>query len=152
MKQIKINNWKKFKVSDLFDVKPTKSYKGYTNKELFNEEGNTPVIVNSKFNNGVGGYSILNNTEKGNIITYSDTTSSDTIFYQKEAFIGYSHIQGLYPKKYIDKWNENSYLFLITILRKEAYCLSVDYKNKFTRKMFSNMEITYGKLYYKFKK
>lgn len=142
MKQIKINNWKKFKVSDLFDVKPTKSYKGYTNKELFNEEGNTPVIVNSKFNNGVGGYSILNNTEKGNIITYSDTTSSDTIFYQKEAFIGYSHIQGLYPKKYIDKWNENSYLFLITILRKEAYCLSVDYKNKFTRKMFSNMEIT----------
>ena len=46
MKQIKINNWKKFKVSDLFDVKPTKSYKGYTNKELFNEEGNTPVILN----------------------------------------------------------------------------------------------------------
>ena len=143
MKQIKINNWKKFKVSDLFDVKPTKSYKGYTNKELFNNEnGKNPVIVNSKFNNGVGGYSILDNIENGNIITYSDTTSSDTIFYQKEAFIGYSHIQGLYPKKYIDKWNENSYLFLTTILRKKGYCLSVDYKNKFTRKMFSNMEIT----------
>ena len=142
MKQIKINNWKKFKVSDLFDVKPTKSYKGYTNKELFNNEnGKNPVIVNSKFNNGVGGYSILDNIENGNIITYSDTTSSDTIFYQKEAFIGYSHIQGLYPKKYIDKWNENSYLFLTTILRKKGYCLSVDYKNKFTRKMFSNMEI-----------
>lgn len=142
MKQIKINNWKKFKVSDLFDVKPTKSYKGYTNKELFNNgNGKNPVIVNSKFNNGVGGYSILDNIESGNIITYSDTTSSDTIFYQKEAFIGYSHIQGLYPKKYIDKWNENSYLFLTTILRKKGYCLSVDYKNKFTRKMFSNMEI-----------
>lgn len=145
MKMIKTTDWKKFKVSELFLIEPTKYYKDknkvYINNDLFSENGVNPVIVNSKFNNGVGGYSFLENTEKGNIITYSDTTSSDTIFYQNKDFIGYPHIQGLYPLKDNNEWEENSYLFLITILRKEANRLSIDYNNKFTREIFSNMEI-----------
>ena len=101
-----------FRVGDLFDIKPTKSY-GLTNMHLFATKGNTPVIVNSSMNNGVGGYVDLKPLEKGNIITYSDTTTSEGIFYQPDDFIGYSHVQGLYPKNNLP-WNKNSYLYFKT--------------------------------------
>ena len=77
-----------------------------------NIDGNNPVIGNSSYNNGIIGYSIFDNTEQGNIITFSDTTSSEAIFYQKESFIGYCHIQGMYPRQKYNKWNEYSYLYV----------------------------------------
>ena len=40
-----IEDWKEFRVGDLFDIRPTKSYK-YNNSKLF-DGGNNPVIVNS---------------------------------------------------------------------------------------------------------
>ena len=101
-----------FRVGDLFDIKPTKSY-GLTNMHLFATKGNTPVVVNSSMNNGVGGYVDLKPLEKGNIITYSDTTTSEGIFYQPDDFIGYSHVQGLYPKNNLP-WSKNSYLYFKT--------------------------------------
>ena len=105
-------NFKGFRVGDLFDIHPTRSY-GLTNVKLFKTKGNTPVIVNSSVNNGVGGYVDLPPLEKGNIITYSDTTTSEGIFYQPEDFIGYSHVQGLYPRNK-SRWNKNLYLYFIT--------------------------------------
>lgn len=39
-----------------------------------------PVVVNSILSNGIGGYVDLPPTEKGNMITYSDTTTPDAIF------------------------------------------------------------------------
>ena len=92
MKRINISEWKEFKLEEIFDIHPTKSYK-YINKDLLNIEGNNRVIGNSAYNNGIIGYSILDNTEEGNIITFSDTTSSEAIFYQKESFIGYSPVK-----------------------------------------------------------
>ena len=80
----------------MFDIHPTKSY-GMTNHKLFEHKGLIPVIVNSSTTNGIGGYVDLKPTEKGNMITFSDTTTSDAIFYQSKDFIGYSHVQGLYP-------------------------------------------------------
>ena len=53
-------------------------------------------------------------TEEGNIITFSDTTEGNTFFYQKDPFIGFSHVQGMYPKG--DFLNEFTGLFLCTIL------------------------------------
>ena len=81
MNKINIDNWKSFKVGELFDIHPTKNY-NLKNSLLFQEEGNIPVIVNSSFNNGVGGYVNLEPTEKGGIITFSDTTSASAIFYR----------------------------------------------------------------------
>lgn len=140
-KKINIIEWKEFEIGDLFDIHPTKAYKK-NNSFLFEEGGVNPVVVNSCYNNGIGGYTNLSCTEDGNIITFSDTTSADSIFYQKKAFVGYPHVQGMYPiGEYKDKWNEYTYLFLITLFRKKAINLNYNYVNKFTRESARKIKI-----------
>ncbi|MBQ8999652.1 MAG: restriction endonuclease subunit S, partial [Clostridium sp.] len=96
-----------FRCGTLFDIHPTKAYK-MSNEELYKVCGKTPVLSNSSNNNGIGGYSGLTATEEGGIITFSDTTTgADTMFYQPYSFIGYSHVQGMYPY-HKEKWNEYS--------------------------------------------
>lgn len=130
--KINIEKWKNFRVKDLFDIHPTKATK-LTNAKLF-DAGNNPVVVNSAFNNGIGGYSSVPTTEKGNIITFSDTVDANTIFYQPNDFVGYSHVQGVFPTGcYKDKWNENSLLFFASVFRGAALRKHFDYVNKFRR-------------------
>lgn len=131
MNKIDIVRWKEFKIGDLFDIHPTKAYK-MNNSALLEEEGANPVVVNSSYNNGIGGYTNQECTEEGNMITFSDTTSADSVFYQEKPFVGYSHVQGLYPFEE-KKWTKYSYLFLVTIFREKAKNLNYDYVNKFTR-------------------
>lgn len=130
--------YQNFKIKELFDIHPTKSY-GYTNNTLFKTKGNTPVVVNSSINNGIGGYVALPPTEKGNMITYTDTTTSEGIFYQPNDFIGYSHIQGLYPLNNIG-WSENALLYFLTLFKKQAKG-RFDYSTKFNRKIAAEMEV-----------
>ena len=73
-------NYVKCRVGDLFDIHPTKAYKG-NNSDILSDNGTIPVVANNSTNNGIGGYSLLEPTEKGGIITFSDTTTSDSIFY-----------------------------------------------------------------------
>lgn len=129
---------KTFKISELFDIHPTKSY-GLTNKKLFETSGNIPVVVNSSTNNGIGGYINLKPTEKGNIITYSDTTSDNAIFYQPDDFIGYSHVQGLYSITKLE-WDELSLLYFLTLFKKCAKG-KFDYATKFNRALASEMVV-----------
>lgn len=111
--------FKAFKVDELFDIHPTNAYK-MKNDELFATTGTTPVMSNSSTNNGIGGYCGLAPTEQGGIITFSDTTTgADTMFYQANPFIGYPHVQGMYPYQ-TDKWNEKSCLYVISCIRKAA--------------------------------
>lgn len=132
MQSLNTENWKEFRVGNLFEIKPTKAYR-YTNAELLND-GFTPVVVNSSYNNGIGGYSSYAATEKGNMITFSDTVDANTIFYQAADFIGYPHVQGLYPHgEYKKYWTENRLKFFATILRKAALTKGFDYGNKFRR-------------------
>jgi hypothetical protein len=121
----------------LFDIHPTKAYKYYTNATLFKEKGNVPVASNSSVNNGIGGYSNLAATEKGDMITFSDTTTSESIFYQPHDYIGYPHVQGLYAQHGL-KWEEGSLLYFVTLFRKCAEG-KFDYANKFTREIASKM-------------
>lgn len=133
MSKIDISKWGEFEVGELFDIHPTKAYK-MTNSTLMELDGENEVIVNSSFNNGVGGYTNQNNTECGNIITFSDTTSAASIFYHEQPFVGYAHVQGMYPiGKYKNCWTKYSYLFFVTIYRNRAMGLNYDYVNKFTR-------------------
>ena len=123
--------FREFHTSKLFDIHPTKAYK-MSNGDLYKTDGNTPVLSNSSTNNGIGGYCGLEPTEKGNIITFSDTTTgTDTMFYQPDAFVGYPHIQGMYP---YDKehWNEKECLYFIGVM-KTACGKGWSYSNKFTR-------------------
>ncbi|WRG61182.1 restriction endonuclease subunit S [Helicobacter pylori] len=131
--------WQHFKLGDLFEIRPTKAY-NLTNSHLFDSNAKNPVVTNSSLNNGISGYSSLEPTEKGNQITYSDTTTSEGIFYQKRPFIGYSHVQGLYPLKYHEFWNEKTLLYIVIVFKKVAYgCFN--YGNKFNRKIASGMSI-----------
>lgn len=122
----------------MFDIHPTKSYR-LTNDKLFATSGPTPVIVNSRQYNGVGGYVDLPPTEKGGIITFSDTTTADSIFYQPNPFIGYSHVQGVYPKE-PGRWNQESLLYIVSVFRKMTFG-RFDYATKFTRKIASELEL-----------
>ncbi|ENN9469847.1 N-6 DNA methylase [Campylobacter upsaliensis] len=131
--------WKSFKIGDLFEIKPTKAYK-MTNTTLFETKGDVPVVTNSSLNNGVSAYVGLEPTEKGNMITYSDTTTSEGIFYQPRDFVGYSHIQGLYPLVHKDKWNRYSLLYFVSVFRKASFG-KFDYGNKFNRKIAKEMRV-----------
>lgn len=133
--------YKEFKVGDLFDIRPTKSYK-LVNKDLLVDGGINPVIVNTKFNNGVGGYTDKECTEEGGIITFSDTTNWESIFYQAKQFVGYPHVQGMYPndciKEYINMYNMQ---YFVTTFRVSAQSQGFDYHNKFNRKVAKELNI-----------
>ena len=138
MKKIDTTYWKEFRVGDLFEIHPTKAYK-LINVQLFNG-GETPVVVNSAYNNGIGGFSTLLATEKGNMITFSDTVDANTIFYQERDFIGYPHVQGLYPiGNFSSCWTSYSMKFFASIFRKTAVSKGFDYGNKFRRDLAINI-------------
>lgn len=73
------------------------------------------------------------------MITFSDTTTSDAIFYQPMPFIGYSHVQGLYPKK--DVWTPESLLYFTVAFRKSA-ADRFNYGTKFTRKSAAELPVS----------
>ena len=143
--------WKEYKVGDLFDIHPTKNY-GLTNGKLFETNGETPVIVNSSLNNGVGGYVDLDPLEKKGIITFSDTTTADSIFYQPRDFIGYSHIQGMYPYD-SENWTEKSMLYFCSTFKRSTQGL-FDYANKFNREKAREILVALpflnGKIYFSY--
>lgn len=129
---------KEFRCKDLFDIHPTIAYK-MSNEDLYKISGNSPVLSNSSMNNGIGGYSGLKITESGEIITFSDTTTgADTMFYQPSQFIGYAHIQGMYPKTKKD-WNQLRFQYFIGAMKK-ACGTGWNYSNKFTRKLVMEMK------------
>ncbi|MGY2611861.1 restriction endonuclease subunit S [Bacillus pretiosus] len=130
--------YKEFLVGDLFEIRPTKSY-GLTNDKLLSTIGNTPVISNSSSNNGVLAYVNLEPTEEKGILTFSDTGTyaTESIFYQPKDFIGYSHVQGMYPLFNRDKLTQNVALFISTTIRK-AVKGQYDYSRKFNRDNVSN--------------
>ena len=141
MAKIDTSTWKAFKIGSMFDIHPTKAYK-LTNSRLFEDGGSNPVVVNSSYNNGIGGYTNLPTTEAGNIITFSDTTSADAIFYQEDAFVGYPHVQGLYPQPECkEKWTKYSLLFFLTEMKKAAFSLGFDYVFKFTREIAKEIAV-----------
>ena len=139
MKKIDVEKWKEFCVGDLFDIHPTKAY-NLTNAKLI-DNGKYPVVVNSAYNNGIGGYSSKDPTEKGNMITFSDTVDANTIFYQEDPFIGYAHVQGLYPKEYVENWNRETLLFFASSFRKTALSKGFDYGNKFRRDIATELNV-----------
>ena len=138
--KIDTSNWGKFRVGDLFEIKPTKSYK-MRNADLL-DGGNTPVVVNSAFNNGIGGFTTQEPTEKGGIITFSDTVDANTIFYQEKPFAGYSHVQGVYPVgEWANEWDKYSLLFFASCFKSTALRYGFDYSNKFRRDVALELKV-----------
>lgn len=138
MSELDVSTWKEFRIGDLFEIHPTKSYRK-TNADLFFSVGKTPVVVNSAQNNGIGGFAVFNPLETGHIITFSDTTDANSIFYQPMPFIGYSHVQGMYPK--FARVSDAVMLFIKTAFQKQAMSMNFDYTNKFRRDTAANIMI-----------
>ena len=110
--KLRVDEWKEFRVGDFFDIHPTKTIDGISASDCVGY--GVPLVVNSAENNGVAGLCDMPPTEMGGIITFSDTTDGNTFFYQPNPFIGFAHVQGMYPKT--RKWTENELLFICTML------------------------------------
>lgn len=137
--QLDGTQWEEFRIGDLFNIHPTCAYK-LTNGELFSPVGRIPVVTNSSSNNGITGFSTLPPTEVGPMLTFSDTTTGECIFVQPRPFIGYPHIQGMYPVEQPDEWDYASLLFVAALMRKAARD-RFSYGNKFTRDAARDMRI-----------
>lgn len=123
----------------MFEINPTKWLK-LTNEEIIVENGKVPLISNSSVNNGVMGYSNLEANNKGNTLTCSDTTlGAETMYYQKDDFIGYQHIQHLVPK--INRFNQNIAMFIISASHVATEKKGFDYGNKFNRQNMGDTSI-----------
>lgn len=133
------SSWGEFVVGELFDVHPTKAYK-LKNSELLTTTGQNPVVVNSSYNNGIGGYTDQELTESGGVLTFSDTTSgADTLFFQEKPFVGYPHVQGVYPKTF--QLTTDVAKFMIASLRASINKYSWNYTNKLTRTFIASATI-----------
>ena len=126
------------RIGELFEINPTKSYK-LKNEEIIDKNGYIPLISNSSTDNGVMGFSDLQPNNKGNTITCSDTTlGAETMYYQADDFIGYSHIQHLVPK--FKGFNRAIALTIITT-SKISTSKKYDYGNKFNREAMNKTKI-----------
>lgn len=135
--------YKKFRIKQLFSVETSNTYGANTkDSEIVDEEGTTPYIGNIITNNGTAGYSRYEANNLGNAITLSDTVTSvyDTIYYQKDDFIGKSHIQVLRPliiknedEEDVELFslNERIALYIITCMKKSVKSGEFDYGTKF---------------------
>jgi len=122
----------------LFDINPTKYYK-LKNEKIISQNGKVPLISNSSTDNGVMGFSNLNANNIGNTITCSDTTlGAETMYYQENNFIGYSHIQHLVPK--FKPFNKTIASVIISACR-VATSKKYDYGNKFNREAMNKTTI-----------
>lgn len=119
-----ISDWKEFKISDLFNVKGTKTTK-LDDLELAGP-GMYPYVTTQAVDNGVAGYYSLF-TEEGNVIT-ADSAVIGFCSYQEKPFSASDHVEKLIPKFKMNKFNA---LFIVTMLNKENYRYS--YGRKFNQ-------------------
>lgn len=86
------------------------------------------------------GFSSLKPLNCGNTITCSDTTvGAETMFYQENDFIGYSHIQHFVPK--FKPFNKRIAKFLISSCRIATSNKNYDYGHKFNREEMNKTKI-----------
>lgn len=119
--ELKINQWKEFKVSEIFKKTKIKKY-----SSIPKETGNFPFISSKSDNNGVVKFckpdykkSILKNA-----ITVSTNGANFDCFYHKYEFVAGSDIEVLHS----NKLNENRAIFICTVLKKNQKKYS--YANK----------------------
>ena len=123
----------------MFEINPTKYYR-LTNDKILSENGTTPLISNASIDNGVMGLSNLTPLNKGNSLSCSDTTlGAETMYYQKNDYIGYQHIQSFIPK--IERFNSAIAFFIISASHTATSNGQYDYGHKFNRKSMSKTVI-----------
>jgi hypothetical protein len=118
-------NWQKYKLSDLFTIKGSKT----TDKlDIMQSGGGSyPYITTASVNNGVFGlYSKFTNI--GNILTI-DSATVGSCFYQELNYSASDHVERLEPKSFV--LNKYIGMFLITAINNEQY--RYNYGRKFNQ-------------------
>ena len=117
--ELNIDEWKEFKLTDLFDLK---NGKGYLSSEALENPGDNPFVCSSETNNGIACYTSLANTHKGNCLTINKDGSVGCAFYQKKDFSTNKHVIVATPT--FKNFNQYIAMFLIPIieLEKFKYC------------------------------
>jgi hypothetical protein len=130
--ELNIENWKVFKIEDIFNVKGSKT----TPKRRLQEigEGYFPYITTSSVNNGVEKF-YNHSTEEGNVLVI-DSAVKGFCSYQKRKFSASDHVEKLIPK-----FEMNPYIamFIVTIINLEQYRYS--YGRKFNQTRIKKTEI-----------
>lgn len=113
MSKIDINNWKEFKVGDLFNIHSTK--KKFNAKKLY-FDGKYPYVARGQFSNGIRGYidedpQYLN---PANTISFGQDTA--TMYYQPQPYFTGDKIQIFELNDKYPKLNEKTAQFLIACM------------------------------------
>ncbi len=131
--KIELNNWKEYLISDLFEVKGTKTTK-IEELETYGS-GIYPYVTTQSSNNGVAGnYDFF--TEKGNVLTI-DSAVVGYCSYQEKNFSASDHVEKLIPKFKLNKYIA---LFIVAIINQENYRYS--YGRKFNQTQIKNTKIS----------
>ena len=134
-KPIDITKWKKFRITDLFDISGSTT----TKKSILENSGSGiyPYVTTQATNNGIFGYYAIQ-TEKGNCLTV-DSAVLGTCFYQEKDFSASDHVEILTPKFVMSK---NIALFLSTIINKTGSIIGYNYAKKRSQKALAQ-EVIY---------
>jgi restriction endonuclease S subunit len=111
--ELETQDWKEFRIGDLFDIQGTATTKIDTLAEEYGI-GEHPYITTQATNNGTAGYYNYY-TENGNVLV-ADSAVVGYVSYQPKCFSASDHVEKLMPKFDMNKYNA---LFLVTILNCE---------------------------------
>lgn len=114
--ELKIDEWKEFKISDIFTLE---NGKGYSTIDAEDNPGENPFICSSFLDNGISCYTSLNNKHKGNSITINKDGSVGYAFYQEKDFSTNKHVIVATPK--YEEFNQYMAMFIIPIIELEKF-------------------------------
>lgn len=109
--KLNVNEWKEFKVGDLFQSRKIKKY-----PSIPEDEGKLPFISSSSFNNGVV-CKVNAESIEGNCLTVTTNGSCFDVFYHKHPIAVSCDVEVLYS----DMLNEKNALFIATVLELEKF-------------------------------
>jgi len=112
--ELKIENWKSFRLKELFDITGSKTTPLLELEEY--GKGKYPYVTTQATNNGVEGFYDYY-TEEGNMLTV-DSAVLGYCSYQPLAFSASDHVEKLIPKFSMNKYVA---LFISTIINAEQY-------------------------------
>jgi len=107
------DNWKLFKLDDLFELK-----KGKRLTKAQMKPGTVPFISSIDSNNGVSAYIGQKAIHEGNTLTVNYDGSVAEAYYQSDPFWALDAVNVLYPKF---PMNKLSGLFIVGVIRREKY-------------------------------
>lgn len=109
--KLNVNEWKEFKVGDLFQSRKIKKY-----PSIPEDEGKLPFISSSSFNNGVA-CRVNAESIEGNCLTVTTNGSCFDVFYHKHPIAVSCDVEVLYS----DMLNEKNAVFIATVLELEKF-------------------------------